>query len=175
MTAARVRKVLALLCTLLIIGAVIMASFDDRTSKPMLKNGDVLGQDTGESYSQYQQRADHSLVGASGTSWAMITFAEPLPAEHAGALVEQLHLKRVSGVVFADEKPQALPEPVAPETRIEVFERWTPPAKNIVGVIAYDDAELFRGLADNPQLGAIEVLPQGAAWGRFGVRPVAVD
>lgn len=169
-----VRKTLALVATLVIIVAIVLAGFSDRTNKPMLINGDSLGQDAGESFADYHQRASETLTQATGDSWALVTFATPLRPEEAGRLLDDVTVRRASTLVFENHKPIPLPEPVAPESRSEVCARWALGEQEIVAVVVYDAAAELQRISADPRIAAVEVLPSDAAYGRFGIRPVNV-
>lgn len=187
MTAETWRKVIAVCCVLGLIAVVLVLSQSDRTSQPMPANGDVLGQDNGESLESYVERAQRSLAEAAAgeNAFGMVTFVEPLaPAPAAEVLSD---LGRVNAMVMLSASPIAIPEPVAGETREDVFHREldridrslagigdiTAP-REINGVIAWDDGDAFRSVAADPAVLTAEVLPPDASWGRFGVRPVDV-
>ncbi|QGU02366.1 hypothetical protein CKALI_07520 [Corynebacterium kalinowskii] len=174
MSADKLRKILALLATLIIIVAIIVAGFSDRTNKPMLINGDSLGQDHDEPFAAYQERAAASLNQATGDSWALLTFTTPQRAESAGELIDAIGVRRASTLVFATHTPVPVPQPVAPETHAEVFARWTPADQDLIALVVFDSADALREIAVDPRLASVEVLPADAAYGRFGIRPVLV-
>lgn len=161
-------------CALIAI-ALVAASFDDNTSKPMLINGDAAGMERGEAFSSYRARAEQSL-NREGQAFALVTFEHPLTAQEAGEAMESWDIPRVSALTLPLSKPVELPEPVAPETRIDVArraQRTVPEAGDqIAGAVVYGNMAEVRTIAAQPQVAAVEALPEGAAWGRFGLRPV---
>lgn len=180
------RKILAVVCAVALIAVVLVLSQSDRTSRPMAVNGDALGQDSGESLSDYLARAKESLAAAPAdeAAFGMITFEEAMdPAAAAEVLSE---LARVNAMVMLSASAISIPEPVEGETREDVFNRQldriddslagigniTAP-REINGVVAWDDGDVFRVVSADPAVLAVEVLPPDAAWGRFGVRPVS--
>lgn len=184
----RIRKLVALLALLILVIAVVALSFSDRTNKPMAINGDVLGQDSSESLEQYVDRAAASVAQtpADDNAFALVTFSPALdPADAAGAVDD---IERVNAMVMLSAAPMGLPEPVAGETRADVFDRQVDRLRRsldgignvqapevINGVIVWDDGEALRALAQVPGVLAVEALPVDAGWGHFGVRPVYTD
>ncbi|AKK03501.1 hypothetical protein CEPID_08255 [Corynebacterium epidermidicanis] len=171
------RKTVAGLAALIIVVAIVGAGFDDNTSKPMLRNGDQLGMEPNESFSQYQQRVVGSL-DRDGDGWALVTFDHPLTVEEAGRVTATWNIQRVSSLTLTQAKPVAIPEPIAPETRADVVRRTADSspevAGGISGALVFARLAQLRTLAQEPTVVAIEVLPRDAAFGRFGVRPVVV-
>lgn len=181
------RKVIAVVCGVALIAVVLVLTQSDRTAKPMNINGDTLGQDSGEELPRYVARAEDSLAAAPGDqpAFGMITFEEPLAPDAAEAALTDL--ARVNAMVMLSASAISIPEPVAGETRKDVFNRQldridhglagigniTAP-REINGVVARDDGDAFRSVAGNPDVLAVEVLPPDASWGRIGVRPVDV-
>ncbi|MGD7003247.1 hypothetical protein [Corynebacterium halotolerans] len=185
MTVESWRKTIAAVCVIGLVAVVLLLSQSDRTSRPMAVNGDAVGQETGESLESYVGRAEQSLVEAPAgeNAFGMITFAAPLDPESAAEVLSGL--ERVNAMVLLSASAMPIPEPVAGETRDDVFRRQldrvddslagigdiTAP-RELNGVVAWDDGEAFRSVAADPAVLAVEVLPPDAAWGRFGVRPV---
>lgn len=182
------RKVIAAVSLLGLVAVVFALSQSDRTSKPMNINGDMLGQDVSETREDYLVRAAESLAAAPAgqEAFGLITFTEPAtPAEASVALQD---LRRVNAMVMLSAAPMGIPEPVAGETRAEVFNREidrvdhslagigeiTAP-REINAVVAWDSGEAFRRVSGAESVLAVEVLPADASWGRFGVRPVGLD
>lgn len=182
------RKLLAAVCLIGLLGALVVLSFSDRTAKPMNINGDMLGQDVSESLPEYRDRAADSLAAAPAgeAGFGLITFTDPLPPAEAGTVLAELG--RVNAMIMLSASPVPLPEPVAGETREDVFNRAleridhslagigdiTAP-REINSVIVWDDGATLREVAEQEQVFSVEVLPTDAAWGRFGVRPVDLD
>lgn len=181
------RKVIAAVCGVALIAVVLVLTQSDRTAKPMNINGDTLGQDSGEELSRYVTRADASLAAAPGenNAFGMVTFETPLAPDAAAAVLAEL--ERVNAMVMLSASAIPISEPVAGETREDVFHRQldridhglagigniTAP-REINGVVAWDNGETFRSVAKHPDVLAVEVLPPDASWGRIGVRPVDV-
>ncbi|MDR7329719.1 hypothetical protein [Corynebacterium guangdongense] len=184
----RRRLVLGSLAVLAALGVVVYALVEALAWSPAPgRNGDMLGQDSGESYLQYQQRAAESLAGAPADEdvYALITFARPLEAAEAG--VETEHLDRVNAMVVGMAAPYPLPEPVAGATRADVYTAQlgmiarqlsgigdVPVPYQLTAVVARDDGETLRALAHAERVATVETLPPDAAWGWFGVSPVEV-
>lgn len=164
-----IRKALAVLCLAVIVVAVFVVQ--RAGDRPQLHNGDMLGQDSGETYVEYRQRASISLEQAQGERWALVSFGSPRTAEEAGSVVNALEISRLSTLVMKDFPPVQVPEPVAPATRADVISEWAPRDHKIVGILVFDDADRLRAI-HSPDIGAIEVLPSGAEFSHFGLRPV---
>ncbi|ALP50578.1 hypothetical protein P9K31_04835 [Corynebacterium glutamicum] len=182
------RRIIALLAILALVVVVAILSFSDRTAKPMQLNGDMLGQDNTETSVEYLQRASESLADATDgeEAYSLVTFAQPLSPAEAGELLDGIG--RVSAMVMLSAPAMDLPEPIAGETREDVFNRQialvdaqlsgignvrAPGELN--GVVVWDIPENVRPLAESPLVYSIETLPPDAAWGSFGVRPVDVE
>lgn len=181
----RTRRIVAVLALLLLIGVIIALSFSDRTAKPMGINGDVLGRDSGESLDDYITRAEASLEVAPSeeNAFAMVTFQTALGAADASATLGDIG--RVNAMILLSAAPISLPEPVAGETREDVFTRHLDRLQRsfegigeisaprvINSVLVWDDGASLRDLATDPTVLSVEVLPPDAGWGHFGVRPV---
>ena len=181
----RTRKIVAVVALLLLIGVIAALSLSDRTAKPMAINGDVLGRDSGEPLEDYITRAEASLeeAPAGKNAFALVTFPTPLGPADASAALEDIG--RVNAMILLSAAPISLPEPVAGDTREDVFDRHldrlqrsfegigeisTP--REINSVIVWDDGEALRDLSTDPAVMSVEVLPPDAGWGHFGVRPV---
>lgn len=180
----RGRVILAVVAILVLVFVVILAAQDDATDKPMNINGDVLGQDSEESWEEYQRRAWSTFDDAEAgeESFGLITFSEPLTAGQAGAVTSTLG--RVNAMLVGMSSPMPLPEPVAGAERKDVFAQQfdyiahslrgigdVPAPYELTAVIAYDTPEAFGRVANNRWVVAVELLPPDAAWGNFGVRP----
>lgn len=177
------RVLLAVAAVLAIIGGLWLASRDDATSQPPAINGDMLGQDGGESFDAYRDRAAETLDRApeGEDAFGLVTFAEPLAAEQAGEVTAALG--RVGAMLVGLSSPMSLPEPVAGSTRAEVYSRQfdriasvgdAPAPHQLTAVVAWDDPEAFRAARVDERVAAVEMLPPDAVWGNFGVRPVEV-
>lgn len=158
----------------------IYAWFDDATHRTRPdRNGDMLGQQTNESLSEYAQRASETLhlAPAEEDAFALVTFARPVSAAEAGNLTQQIN--RVSAMVVGMAAPIAVPEPVDGASRAQVYQqhldRLAQPAPDrLTAVITYDTGQAHRELIDEPRVATVEVLPPDAAWNQFGIRPVEV-
>lgn len=173
MSSGIIRKAIAAAALIVIAGAIFGAGFSDRMSKPMRPNGDVVGQRLGESYSSYQARAA-GTIHTDGICFALVTLAQPMPIDEVGALVDSWSIQRVSEVVYMHQKPVELPEPMPGRSRSDVLREQLDSEEPISGFVVYDDAIDISALAGS-QVGAIEMLPNDAAWGRFGIRTVKTD
>ncbi|MFP7364484.1 hypothetical protein SFC07_01685 [Corynebacterium callunae] len=184
----RGRRALALLAIVALIALVVALSFSDRTAKPMAINGDMLGQETSESIDAYAARAGTSLAEAPAgeKAYALVSFARPLNAEAAAAVLDGIG--RVNAMVMLSAPAMALPEPIAGESRADVFQRQITlvdaqlagignvrAPQELNGVVVWDTPEAVKKIAENPEVFSVEILPPDAAWGAFGVRPVNVD
>lgn len=184
----RGRRIVAVVSILVLVGAVLILSFSDRTDRPMAINGDQLGQDSSEAVSEYRERAGISLEQAptEEPAYALVTFTEALPATRAGDLLAEI--RRVNAMIMLSAPAMALPEPVAGQSRAEVFERQFDQVERSLGgigavgldrelnaVVVRDTGGALRTLAQSPEVFSVEVLPPDAAWGAFGIRPVYPD
>lgn len=175
-----------IVAVLVALGVVVFAYNDDATDRPAAEiNGDMVGMDPEESFGEYRRRAAESLAAAPAEEevFGLITFARPLTGPEADRVTDGL--RRVNAMIIGMSAPYALPEPVAGETRTEVFDRQldriagslegvgdVPAPERMTAVIAYDDGDALRTVAEDADVAAVETLPPDAAWGRFGVRPV---
>lgn len=174
-TIDRVRVAIAALSVIALVAVVIALGGKDWVSKPTNLNGDTLGQQSGESLPDYLVRARTSLEAASGTEFALVTFSRPLSSQEAGALLDDENLRRVNAAIPEASVPVALPEPTAGKSRAEVLAQQLALAHAedlLGGVVVYSDADSLRALASHEGVLAVESLPEDAAWGRIGVRPV---
>lgn len=180
-----IRRIVAILAVVALGGALVLAFLDDATHKPVAPQGDMLGTESGESFSAYVARADASLAAADGPAYALVTFAQPVEPARAAEVLEQVG--RVNAMIVASASPFPLPEPIAGETREDVFQREldriayslagigdVPVPERIDAVVVRDGGDVLRAVAARPEVVTVEVLPPDAAWGRFGVRPVDV-
>ncbi|MFC5939214.1 hypothetical protein ACFPVT_07395 [Corynebacterium choanae] len=183
----RIRLLVAGISTLILVGLIYLASFDDTTAKPMALNGDVVGRDSGETMTAYlartaSQRAEHPCASI---CFAYVTFRDPVPTALASMVVSTTAVPRVNALVLDGAAPIPLPEPVAPENRAVVFDRAistyarsralpiSDPALQIRALVVQADATQIQQLATQfPDVLAVEALPDDAVWGRFGVMPV---
>ena len=179
------RRIVAALALLALVAVVVALSFSDRTAKPMAINGDTLGPDSTESSVEYQERAAVTFAEAplGETAYSLITFTQPLGSEDAASLLQGV--KRVNAMIMLSAPAMDIPEPIAGETRADVFKRQislvdaslagigdvrAPTELN--GVVVWEAPENLEKIAENPLVFSVETLPPDAAWGSFGVRPV---
>jgi len=182
-----IRRSLAILAVVALLGALVLAFLDDATHKPVPPQGDMLGTDSGESFAAYSERARTSLLDAPADQpvYALVTFTAPLTPAEAGDLLDDV--ARVNAMIVQLAAPFSLPEPVSGEGREDVFQReldriaaslqgvgTVPVPEHLDAVVVRDNGDTLRQLAEAPQVAALEPLPADAAWGRFGVRPVEV-
>lgn len=181
----RNRKAVAVFAILGLVILIAALSFSDRTAKPMSINGDMLGQNTSETLSDYRSRAQESLEATADEEevFALVTFAQPLGAAAAAQVLEAT--ARVNAMVLLSAAPMGLPEPVVDETREDVFNRQldrvqrsldgigeVQAPREINGVLVRDTGAQLRILDADPEVLTVETLPADAGWGHFGVRPV---
>lgn len=163
---------------LAIFAIVLVFAFATQGDEPAAQNnGDTLGQETGETFTEYEARAEQSLSAAPATeaAFGLVTFAEPLDADEAAEALSDI--ERISAITLGPIAPHDVPEPVDGEDRSDVFsrelERLGLP-EEISGVVVYDTGESLRKLARDPAVATVEVLPPDAVWGTFGTRSVEV-
>lgn len=177
----------ACLLMVVLLAVMLAAGIRATSSTSWHGNGDSVGQQNGESFAAYVDRADVSLANApeDDEAFALITFPQAVDVETAADLLSPL--QRVSAVVPAELAPVAIPEPVAGATRADVFrtafERMSARAAlsgltsvdpTIVSVVVWDTGGELRALREDAgeSIAAIDVLPTDAYWGGFGVLPV---
>ncbi|MDO5668844.1 MAG: hypothetical protein Q4G50_02450 [Corynebacterium sp.] len=181
------RRSLGALAVVGLLGVLILGFLDDATHKPVPPQGDMLGTESGESFLDYSDRAEKTLLDAPDDQpvYALATFAESLTPEEAGEVLAGT--ERVNAMVVALAAPFPLPEPVTGEDRADVFQREldrigaslqgvgnVPTPELIDAAVIRDNGEVLRTLSEREEIATIEALPEDAAWGRFGVRPVEV-
>ena len=181
-----IRRLLAAFAVVALAGVLVFAFLDDATRRPVAPQGDMLGMDSGEGFGDYAARAGTTLLDAPADepAFALLTFAQPLAPAEAAPVLEPLD--RVNAMIIALASPFALPEPIAGETREDVFGREldriaaslagvgdVPVPERIDAVVVHDTGDVLREVAEAPEIITAEVLPPDAAWGRFGVRPVS--
>ncbi|MDY3127619.1 MAG: hypothetical protein SOW59_05750 [Corynebacterium sp.] len=157
---------LAAIVLFLIVAAA--GAFGPKTSTSI--NGDQLGPDPDMDMAVYQQHAADTLSQVNSEVYALVTFVIPVQADVAASAVEPA--QRVSALVTEqDLVPVALPEPVAPATRADVFHNHAGNSK-ISAVVVWDNKEALEAIANTPGVWAVEAAPAGAAWGGIAIRPV---
>ncbi|MHA2789338.1 hypothetical protein ACXZ66_09360 [Corynebacterium sp. S7] len=183
----RGRVALAVVCVIAFFGLVFYLGA--RTPAPQPINGDHLGQNTGESFVEYQQRADASIEAldpvSTESSFALVTFTQSLTPEEAASQLGSVD--RVSALTIGVAAARPLPEPIAGEGRADVFQRDldriayslsgigdVPVPEAIDAVVVWDDPATLSTLRDESHVATVEALPPDAAWGLFGIQPVNV-
>lgn len=180
----RGRIFLATAAVIVLVLVVILAASDDATDRPMPINGDMLGQDSEETWEEYQNRAWDSFEEATAgeNSFGLVTFTDPLTAGQAGAVTARLD--RVNAMIVGMSSPMPLPEPVGDAERKDVYAQQfdaiahaldgigdVPVPYELTAVVAYDTPAAFGSVANSRWVAAVELLPPDAVWGHFGVRP----
>ncbi|EEI16919.1 hypothetical protein [Corynebacterium lipophiloflavum] len=141
--------------------------------------GDQLGMEQGETPEEYAARARASISDGGDAAWALVTFTGELsPAEAADAVKPA---RRVSAVVFQGAPPRAIPEPVAGQSRADVFvaEADRARAGGVAAgsapqsVLVKDEPAVLRGIAADRRVFAVEALAPDARVGTFGISPVS--
>ncbi|MFC6316831.1 hypothetical protein [Corynebacterium gerontici] len=140
-----------------------------------LHNGDVLGQEREESFGEYQRRANATLEGEA-ERFALVTFRNSLDPRAASDALRTV--RRVNAIVVNGFAPLAIPEPTGEEDRADVITRYQRiaqfPEAPLDSVVVFERSGTLRELSENPKIVAVEALPDGAAWGHFGIKPVRV-
>lgn len=182
-----IRRIVAALAVVALLGALTLAFLDDATHRPVPPQGDMLGTETGEPFTAYAERAEQSLLAAPADQpvYALVTFTDPLTPEEAGAVLD--NVERVNAMLVELAAPFPLPEPIEGEDRADVFQReldrigaslqgvtTVPVPERLDAVVIRDNGNVLLLLSEAPQVATIEALPADAAWGRFAVRPVEV-
>ncbi|OFN77899.1 MULTISPECIES: hypothetical protein [unclassified Corynebacterium] len=145
--------------------------------------GDQLGPDGTETAAEYRERAEASLAQADKPAYALVGFREPLSPQDVSDALQPA--ERMDAIVIGLAAPIAVPEPVAGATRADVIDtvlsRVADHARDIGeeapaevdAVVVYSGGSQLRALATDPRVDTVEVAPEDAAWGSFGVRPSA--
>lgn len=191
-----VAAVIAIVCVLGLAVALVMMSGSDRVNAPMNVNGDVVGAESGEPLEDYAARAAESLrtpppladgseASDSDRHWALVSFDPPADAETAAAAVGGIDGLRVGTMYVGQIVSRSLPEPIAGETRADVFERELELLRRsagpvvqgtegagLTGLLVRGTLEQLRSIEGRPGVAAVEALAADAAIGRFGVRPL---
>lgn len=154
-----------------IIAFSLISLLGARTSFEPLPQGDQLGQDPGETFAEYTQRAADSLRSAPADEpvYALVTFETDLSPSDASRALEPL--TRVSAVLTPDAAPRAVGEPATGRDRSGIFE-LAAGGSPITGAVVRDSGAAVRSIAQQDGIAVVETLPPDAVWGAFGVRPV---
>lgn len=164
-----VASLLSLMVLLAFLGSRSAGSVD------VLHNGDVLGQEQGEQFADYQQRA-HATLEGEGERFALVSFQAGLDPQTASEALASL--PRVNAIVVNGFPPLVIPEPTGEEQRADVILRYQRmaqfPEAPLDAAVVFGELHTLRELAQNPKIAVVEALPQGAAWGHFGIKPVRV-
>lgn len=164
----------------LILGAVavgvlvaLISALGTRTRFESVPLGDTLGQDNGETFAEYVERADHSLAEAPDDEpvFALVTFAADASAEQASAVLEPVG--RVDAVIPPNAPLTPVGEPKDGRDRTEIFRIATD--GELAGAVVRDTGDVLRDIADDGKVAAVEALPSDAVWGAFGVRSVNIQ
>lgn len=157
------------------------------THSQVALQGDQLGPHTGESKADYLARARSELSEMSASSdsaYALISFAYPLDTDGAAAAVAGV--PRVDAMVVGATSPIALPEPTYGATRADVFAAEfdrinqglagignVSVPETISALVVHADGQTLREIAGRDAVVSVEPAPIDAAWGSFGIRPLA--
>ena len=135
--------------------------------------GDQLGQDNGETFAAYLDRADASLEDAPGNApvFALITFAADASAAQASAVLEPVG--RVDALIPPDAPLTPVGEPKEGRDRTDIFRISVD--GDLAGAVVRDTGDTLRALSADERIAAVETLPPDAVWGAFGVRPVNIQ
>lgn len=164
----------------LVVGAVavgllvaLISLLGARTRFEPVPVGDQLGQDNGETFAEYVERAEASLDDAPGDApaFALVTFAGETAPEEASAVLEPVG--RVDAVIPPDAPLQPIGEPKEGRDRTEIFRIAVD--GDVAGAVVRDTGDALRALSANERIAAVEALPPDAVWGAFGVRPVNIQ
>lgn len=136
-------------------------------------SGDQLGQETGESFSDYADRAAETLAAVPDGEpvFALVTFTGVLSPAEASKVLEPF--ARVNAVVPDGAAPKPVGEPAAGRDRTENIRLVAD--DRAVGAVVCDTGRVLRAAAENPEVAALEALPPDAVWGAFGVRSVDLN
>ena len=176
------RRRVAALMLLGVLALVVVLAFGLLGTQPRTAlQGDQLGPDGTETAAEYRERAEASLAQADEPAYALVGFSEPLSAQEVSDALRPI--QRMDAIVIGLAAPIAVPEPVTGATRADVIDTVLfrvadhagdmgeeAPAK-VDAVVVYSGGSQLRALASDPRVDTVEVAPEDAAWGSFGVRP----
>ena len=176
------RRRTAALMLLAVLALVVVLAFGLFGTQPRTAlQGDQLGPDGAETAAAYRERAEASLAQADQPAYALVDFHEPLTPQDVSDALQPV--ERMDAIVVGLAAPIVVPEPVAGATRADVIDSVLDrvaeqardlgeetPAK-VDAVVVYSAGNQLRALANDPQVDTVEVAPEDAAWGSFGVRP----
>ena len=178
------RRRAAALVLLAVLALVVVLAFGLLGTQPRAAlQGDQLGPDGTETAAEYRERAEASLAQAHEPAYALVGFSEALSAQEVSDALRPI--QRMDAIVIGLAAPIAVPEPVTGATRVDVLDtvlsRVSDHARDmgeeapseVDAVVVYSDGSQLRALASDPRVDTVEVAPEDAAWGSFGVRPPA--
>ena len=178
------RRRAAALVLLVVLALVVVLAFGLLGTQPRTAlQGDQLGPDGTETAAEYRERAEASLAQADEPAYALVGFSEALSAQEVSDALRPI--QRMDAIVIGLAAPIAVPEPVTGATRVDVLDtvlsRVSDHARDmgeeapseVDAVVVYSDGSQLRALASDPRVDTVEVAPEDAAWGSFGVRPPA--
>ncbi|OFT66131.1 hypothetical protein [Corynebacterium sp. HMSC05D03] len=178
------RRRAAALVLLAVLALVVVLAFGLLGTQPRAAlQGDQLGPDGTETAAEYRERAEASLAQADEPAYALVGFNEALSAQEVSDALRPI--QRMDAIVIGLAAPIAVPEPVTGATRVDVLDtvlsRVSDHARDmgeeapseVDAVVVYSDGSQLRALASDPRVDTVEVAPEDAAWGSFGVRPPA--
>lgn len=153
--------------------AALISLLGSRTRFEPVPVGDQLGQDNGETFAEYVERADASLDDAPGDApvFALVTFAVEASPDEASAALESVN--SVDAVIPPDAPLQPVGEPKEGRDRTDIFRIAVD--GDVVGAVVRDTGDALRALSSNERIATVEALPPDAVWGAFGVRPVNIQ
>lgn len=178
------RRRAAALVLLAVLAMVVVLAFGLFGTQPRTAmQGDQLGPDGTETAAEYRERAEASLAQADDPAYALVGFREPLSPQDVSDALQPI--QRMDAIVIGLAAPIAVPEPVAGAERADVIDavldRVDEQAREIGeeapvkvdAVVVHSGGSQLRSLASDPRVDTVEVAPEDAAWGSFGVRPPA--
>ena len=178
------RRRAAALVLLAVVAFLVILAFGLLGTQPRSAlQGDQLGPDGTDTAAEYRERAEASLAQADKPAYALVGFSKPLSPHDVSEALQPV--QRMDAIVIGLAAPIAVPEPVAGAERADVidsvFARVAEQANGmgeeaptkVDAVVVYSAGAQLRALASDPRVETVEVAPEDAAWGSFGVRPPA--
>lgn len=178
------RRRTAALVLLAVLALVVVLAFGLLGTQPRSAlQGDQLGPDGTETAAEYRERAEASLAQADKPAYALVGFNKPLSPHDVSEALQPI--QRMDAIVIGLAAPIAVPEPVSGAERADVIEAVFARVDEQAGdmgeeaptevdaVVVYSEGSQLRALAADPRVETVEVAPDDAAWGSFGVRPPA--
>lgn len=170
---------ISVLCLIIIVVSLILLSFSNRVSKPMHVNGDQLGPMDAQGQ-QYEAQAAEKLKTMEGTEprWALMTTQDSWTMPELADVLRGFD-GRVSTLYFSPAASLEVPEPIPGHTRLDTLQAAAELQAHVAQIqpqdivatsaLIYGSPEQLLSLSEHA---TVEPAPEGATFGRIGIRPV---